>query len=369
MKFTCSRDTLIGAINTVQKAVSSKTTLPILEGILIEAENNHLKLTSNDLEIAIECVIEADVTVEGSTVIMSKMLGDVVRKLTDDEIFIEMCDNSIVNIDTRFSHFEIKCINPQGFPKVMEIEKEQSFTISQNILKEMIKETVFAVSDDDSRPIFKGVYVECKDDNVNFVATDGFKLAMVTKNENASEREFSCIIPGKTLNEVAKIIKDDESKVTMYFSSNQLMFVSDNCKIVARLIEGEYLNYRVMIPKDFKTTVNIKLKELLSSIERASLVMNDEKKSPLNFLIDNDNIIITANAELGSSKEVVSCESFGERLEIRFNSRNILDTLKVIGDEEIKMSYTTNMGPCVIEPKDGNSFVYLVMPLKFRNEG
>ncbi len=366
MKFTCSKDSLLEAINIVQKAVPSKSTMPLLEGILIEAEDNIVKLSSNDLEIAIECGIDADVEKNGSSVLNSRTFGEVIRRMSGDEIFVDMNDYSIISIDSRYSHFELKSLDPEGFPKVVDIEEENFITLDRDDLKDIIRQTVFAVSDDENRPIFKGVFVETEENNINFVATDGYKLAY--RKENTTENNnFSCIIPGKTLNEIYKILQNVPEKIEISISENQMMFKTGRCKLVSRLIEGNYLNYKIMIPKDFSLTAVLDRKEFLSAIERASIVMNDERKNPLNFTVGNDKIIMTANAENGSAKEEVICETYGEKIDIRFNARNFIETLKVIDDEKIKILFTTNVGPCSIVQNDGDKYIYLIMPLKIRS--
>lgn len=367
MKFTCSKDSLLEAINIVQKAVPSKTTMPILEGILIEAEEGSIKLSSNDLEIAIECGIDADVERLGSAVLSSKTFGEVVRKISGDEIFVDMNEYSIISVDSRYSHFELKSIDPAGFPKLVDIEQENSIIIDRDALKNMIKQTVFAVSDDENRPIFKGVFVEVEENTVNFVATDGYKLAHRKEATNQDHKAFSCIIPGKTLNEIYKILQNVPEEIELCVSSNQMMFRTGRCKLVSRLIEGTYLNYKIMIPKEYTLNVMVEKKEFLSAIERASIVMNDERKNPLNFTVGNDKIIMTANAENGSAKEEIVCETYGEKIEIRFNARNFIDTLKAIDEEKVKLMFTTNIGPCSVVPENGDQFVYLIMPLKIRS--
>ena len=366
MKFTCNKNDLINAINIVQKAVPSKSTMPVLEGILLEVKESSLKLSSNDLEIAIECSIDVDAERFGSAVVYSKTFGEIVRKISDDEIFIEMNEFSIINIDSRYSHFELKSIDPEGFPSFIDIVEENKISIEKNKLKDVIRQTVFAVSDDDNRPVFKGVLVEIEENNINFVSTDGYKLALRKENTQENNSNFSCIIPGKTLIEINKIIQSVDNDISISISKNQMLFRSGRCKLVSRLIEGTYLDYRIMIPKEYTLFVKVQTKDILAAIERASIVMGDEKKSPLNFLIENDKIIITVNAENGISKEEVFCETFGNKSEIRFNSRNFIDTLKVIEDDKIKIQFTTDVGPCAITQIDGDKFIYLIMPLKTR---
>ena len=364
MKFACSRDALLEAITIVQKAVPSKSTMPILEGILLEAEEGHIKLSSNDLEIAIECIIDADVERMGKAVLYSRTFGEVIRKISGDEIYVDMNEFAIISIQSRYSQFELKSIDPEGFPKMADVAQENVITISRDALKNVIRQTAFAVSDDENRPIFKGVFVEIDENYINFVATDGYKLAYRKEESNQETFGFSCIIPGKTLNEIYKILQNVSEEIDICIANNQMLFQAGNCKLVSRLIEGTYLNYKIMIPKESSLTAVVNTKELLAAIERASIVMNDERKNPLNFTIGYDKIVLTANAENGSAKEEVVCETLGDKLDIRFNARNLLETLKVIDDEQIKLLFTTNVGPCSVVPVEGNMFTYLIMPLK-----
>lgn len=369
MKFTSSRDSLLDTINIVQKAVSTKTTMPILEGILIEAYDNNLKFTTNDLEIAIECVMEANVEKEGTVLLASKTLGDIIRKLPSGDVVFELDDYGVMNIDTRQSHFDLKSMDPTGFPKLKELTNEdgeiqRTLVLPQFLLREMIRQTVFAVSEDDNRPVFKGVFVENTENSLNLVAIDGYKFAMRTEVIEHKGEYSSCIIPGKTLNEVSKILSSVDKDVSISFNNRQIMFKTNGCKVVSRLIEGEYLNYKAMIPKEFKLNVTINTSDLIMGIERASLVSNDDRKNPLRFYIADDKIVIKCNGERGAAQEEILCDTFGDKLEIGFNARNILDTLKVIDDETIKLSFTTSLGPCTITPVEGSYFCYLVMPVK-----
>jgi len=369
MKFTCKRDSLLETINIVQKAVSAKTTMPILEGILIDAYDEKLKLTANDLEIAIECVMDAQVEKDGTVLLQSKTLGDIIRKLPSGDVIFELDEHGIMNINTRYSHFELKSMDHSGFPRLKDITEEdgeiqKTLILPQALLRDMIRQTVFAVSEDDNRPVFKGVFVENAEESLNFVAIDGYKFAMRKEKLDASDEYSSCIIPGKTLNEVSKILSSIDKDVSISFNKRQIMFKTDGCKVVSRLIEGEYLNYRAMIPKEFKLNVTVNTADLVMGIERASLVSLDERKNPLRFTIADDRIVIKCSGEMGTSQEEIPCETFGDKLEIGFSSRNLLDTLKVIDDEVIKLSFTTSLGPCSITPMEGDSYCYLVMPVK-----
>lgn len=364
MKLICSKDNLMEGINIVQKAVSTKTTLPILEGILLEADDK-LKMTGNDLEIGIECYVEADVKRKGSIVLNSKMFGDIVRRLPDAEVLMEVKENNAVVIECENSLFEIKGISSEGFPALPSIEKEDGIKISQKIIKDIIKQTIFAVSVDENRPILTGSLFEYKAGHLSIVSIDGYRLALRTVNSEFAVQDRNIVIPGKTLNEISKIIQPVEEELTIYTTNNQILFDMGNCILVSRLLEGEYLNYMGIIPKDHETKIVVNTKELLACFERASLVItNEERRYPVKLDIKDEMMIITSNTEIGNAREEIRLQMEGKELEISFNPRYFIEALRVIENEVINISFTSNIGPCIISPLQGEAFVYLVLPIR-----
>ena len=367
MKVVCSKENLLEGINIVQKAVSSKTTLPILEGILLEA-TDQLKLTGNDLEIGIESIIEADIRTMGSIVLNSRMFGDIIRRLAESEILIEVKDNNLVIIECENSHFELKGLPSAGYPAIPTIKKENALFINQKLIRDMIKQTIFAVSNDDNRPILTGSFIELKNNFISIVSIDGYRLALRRMVVENNVLEFNVVIPGKTLNEIVKILQPVDKEIIIYNSDNQIMFDMGNCRVVSRLLEGEYLNYKGIIPQDFETKIKVNTKELLSSIERASLLTLEEKKYPVKFSIKDDKFVITSNTEIGAVREELTVEMEGNNLEIGFNPRYFIEALKVIESEEINISFTSNIGPCTINPIGDDKYCYLILPLRSRND-
>ncbi len=367
MKVICSKEHLIEGINVVQKAVSSKSTLAILEGILLEA-NEQFKLTGNDLEIGIECYVEADIKDMGSIVLSSKMFGDIVRRLPDSEVLIEVLPNNSVIIECENSHFELKGIPSDTYPALPSIKKENAFIIKQKIAREMIRQTLFAVSIDENRPILTGSLLECKDNNVTFVSIDGFRLALRKSKIENENQSFNVVIPGKTLNEIVKILQPVEDKISIYSTQNQILFDIGKCKVVSRLLEGEYLNYSSIIPKEFETKVRVKTKDILSSLERASLITAEEKKYPVKFNVMDNKIIISSTTEIGAVREEVRVDITGNKLDIGFNPRYFIESLKVIEDEEVDIYFTSSIGPCTIRPIEHNEYAYMILPVRIKNE-
>ncbi|MFA6309134.1 MAG: DNA polymerase III subunit beta [Clostridia bacterium] len=367
MKIICSKENLQNGINIVQKAVSTKTTLPILEGILLEAEDK-FKMTGNDLEIGIECFVEADIKGRGAIVLNSKMLGDIVRKMPDSEVLIEAKENNTVIIECENSHFELKGISSEGFPSIPEIKKENGFEISQNIIRDMVRQTIFAVSFDENRPVLTGEMIEFKEGEMVVVSIDGYRLALRKSKVEGIDVDINVVVPGKTLGEIIKILSDTDEKINIYTSENQILFDLGNCRVVSRLLDGDYLNYKSIIPPEFETKIKVKTEEILSSIERASIITMEDKRYPIKLVINTDNMIISSNTDTGANREEIHIDTEGNNLEIGFNPRYFIDALKVIEDEVVEISFTSNVGPCVIKPVNGEKFIYLILPIRTRND-
>jgi len=367
MKVIISKENLLEGINIVQKAVSTKSTMQILEGILIKATNN-FKMTGNDTEMGIECTLEADIRREGSIVINSKMLGDIVRKLPESEVLIEVKDNEKVIIECENSHFEIKGIPSDGYPELQLIENGNMFVTTQNIVRDMIRQTIFAVGFDDNRPVLKGILIESNGKELDFVAIDGFRMAQRRK---ISTEEFSLIkviVPGKTMNEIVKILQPEDEEVKIISSKNHVLFDINNVKILSRIIEGEYLDYKSIIPSDYDTEVLVDKKEFLGSLERASLISSEEKKYPLKFDIDDEKIILSSSTELGTVREEIRVDMKGRKMEIGFNPRYFIEALKAIEEERVKVVFTSEIGPSTIFPLDGNEFAYMILPVRMNKD-
>ncbi len=363
MKVTCSKFNLVNGINTVQKAVSSRSTLPILEGILLEAGEN-IKLTGNDLEIGIECLVEGKVHEEGAVVINSRMFGEIARKLPDSEVLIETTENNTVVIECDKSHFEIKGLSASGFPAIPEIEKKNSLKTTQQAVKDMIRQTIFAVSSEESRTVLTGSYISCKDGELTFVSIDGYRLALRKRKVGQENQGFSAIVPGKTLNEISKILESSDEELNIYGSSNQIMFEMKNCKVVSRLLEGEYLNYNSMFLKDHDAKVRVRTQDLLSCMERASLISVEEKNVPVILTIGGDKMVVSSNTSIGKVREEIDVEHEGKDMTIGFNPRYYIEALRVIDDEYVDILFSSEIGPCMIRPTEGESFTYLNMPVR-----
>lgn len=366
MWFTCEKNILQEAINTVQKATSSKTTYPILEGILIKAVDKKVILTATDLDLGIETYIDADVHKKGSIVLNSKLFGEFIRKLPNDSITFKV-ENNNACITCQKSEFAIVGNDPSEFPQLPSINENSMYELPQDLLRNMIRQTIFAIAQDEIRPILTGVLFEVRDEVLNFVALDQFRLAYKTCNIG-SKNNISAVIPGKTLNEISKILEPSSDVVKITFTPNHILFNLGSTKIISRLLDGEFMNYRQILPDEYKTRVKVKTSEILDSIERASLLSREGRTNLVTFEIKDGNMVITSNSQMGKVYEEVNIELEGENLKIRFNARYFLDVLRIIDSEEIYLEFSTNVSPCLVKKADSKDYIYLVLPVRIRED-
>ena len=374
MKIVCEKEKLLKGINSVVRGVPTRTTMPILEGILIKTNNNELKLTTYDLELGIEYNMECEVIEEGNTVVNATMFSEIIRKLPDTEINIEVNENNLLVIECEGSLYKLSTMNPDEFPELPKIIVENSIETEQTVLKNMIRKTIFAVSIEENRPIFTGCLFEVVNNSLNVVAVDGFRMGWVSSSLSISTNNFKAVIPGKTLNEVNKIILDSFDTIKIGVSTNQAIFEMENCKIVTRLLDGEFLNYASVIPSNWETRIRVNKSILQNCFERVSLISSSsiekEKKYPVKISIDVGKVVISCTNQTGDAKEEMYTETEGKTLEIGVNPKYFLDALKVIEDEEIYVSFGTNISPCIIKPIDesGKNYTYMILPIRMKEE-
>ena len=370
MKFVCYKDTILKAINSVVKGVASKSTMPILEGILIQTNDKEIKLTTYDLEIGIEYVMECEVEEQGSTVVNAVMFSEIIRKLPNTEIHISVNDKNLLEIECEGSLYKLATMNPDEFPELPKIEIENSIEVDQNVLKNMIRKTIFAVSTEESRPIFTGCLFEIENNKLNVVAVDGFRLALRSIYLNKQTNNFKAVIPGKTLNEVNKIISDSFEPVKIGVAKNQALFEMDNCKVVTRILDGEFLNYQNVIPSNWETRVRANKSILQNSFERVSLISSSsiekEKKYPVKVQVDIGKVVISCTNQTGDAKEEMYVSTEGKNLEAGFNPKYFLDCLKAIDDEEVYVEFGSSISPCIIRSVENNDYTYMILPIRLK---
>ena len=371
MKIVCEKEKIIKAINSVTKAVASKTTMPILEGILIQTNENEVKLTTYDLEIGIEYIIEAEVKEQGATVVNAIMFSEIIRKLPDTDINISLNDQNLLVIECEGSLYKLATMNAEEFPELPQITVENSINIEQNTLKDMIRKTIFAVSTEENRPIFTGCLFEIKNNKLNVVAVDGFRLAWKSKFLQTNSNDFTAVIPGRTLNEVNKIITDSFDNIKIGVAKNQALFEMENCKLVTRLLDGEFLNYSSVIPENWETRIRVNKNNLQNCFERVSLIsassIEKEKKYPVKVSVEIGKVTISCTNQTGDAKEEMYLSTEGKNLDAGFNPKYFLDALRAIDDEEIFVDFGTSISPCIIRPTDDGDYIYMILPIRLKD--
>ena len=371
MKLICEKDNILKALNSVTKAVASKTTMPILEGILIQTNDNEVKFTTYDLEIGIEYVTNCEVKEQGATVVNAIMFSEIIRRLPDAEIIITLDEKNLLVIECEGSLYKLATMNPEEFPELPQISIENSIEMEQNSLKDMIRKTIFAVSTEENRPIFTGCLFEIKNNKLNVVAVDGFRLAWKSKFLQNKINDFSAVIPGRTLNEINKIILDSYDTIKIGVAKNQALFEMENCKIVTRLLDGEFLNYSSVIPENWETRIRVDRSSLQNCFERISLISSSsiekEKKYPVKVNVDIGKVTISCTNQTGDAKEEMYVTTEGKNLEAGFNPKYFLDALRAIDDQEVFVDFGTSISPCIIRPvEEGGDYIYMVLPIRMK---
>ena len=374
MKIICEKEKILKALNSVTKAVAVRTTMPILEGILIQTNDNDIRLTCYDLELGIEYVIkDCNVQEQGATVVNAIMFSEIIRKLPDTEIKIEINEKNLLVIECEGSLYKLATMNPEEFPELPEINVENSIEIEQNTLKDMIRKTIFAISTEENRPIFTGCLFEVKSNKLNVVAVDGFRLAWKSKFLQTKTNDFSAVIPGRTLTEINKILTDSFEIVKIGLSKNQALFEIENCKIVTRLLDGEFLNYSSVLPQKWETRVRVNRSSILNCFERISLISSSsiekEKKYPVKITVDVGKITISCTNQTGDAKEELYVTTEGKNLEAGFNPKYFLDVLRSIDDEEVFIDFGTSISPCIVRSiEEIGDYKYMILPIRLKNE-
>jgi DNA polymerase-3 subunit beta len=363
MNFKINKLSLLEALNTSSKAISNRTTLPILSGLLLEAKNSSLIITGNDLNLGIETTIDAIIIEEGSVVVDSSFFISIISKLPNSIININYFDNN-VNIYCDDIEFNLVGKSAEEYIEIPSIEKTNIFKMNSNLMQTMIKQTFFAISNDEARPILTGILFKIKNNELSLVSLDGYRLALKKVKINTTiEKEL--IIPGKTLNELNKIINiENDTELEISFTDNHVLFNYSNVKIISRLLEGNFINYEKIIPDSFKLEMIIKTDEFKNSIERGYLLSLKSKKSSIKFEISNNNLFIKSNSENGKMEENIKIQYNGANLNIGFNPSYILDVLKVIDSEKIIMKFNNNMSPAIIKSFEDNTYKYMILPVR-----
>jgi DNA polymerase-3 subunit beta len=363
MKLICDGLDLSDAVLKVSKALSVKAANPILEGIKITAKGDTLTLLATDMDLTIEKTIKADVYMEGETVVVGKYFVDFAKKLEKEQVELCRLFDGGLQIKYSDSESELQVFPAENFPKIEKDTEGNYFEISQSDLKDVVEKTAFACSADDSRPILKGCLFEIVGGTLTTVALDGFRMAVVKKQVNASG-DMKAVIPARALSEITRILEKDENILKVYLQKNSLFVEIENTCLISRLIEGEFVKYNHILPTNFENIVTVNRAALLSSIERASIVARNDRYNVIKFDIKENVMTVSAKSEVGNVNENVTVMLKGKDLAIAFNGKYVSEYLKIVNEEFINLNLNTNIDPCVITSVGSDGFLYLVLPVR-----
>ena len=366
MNIVCDKSLLSAAIDGVSRAVTLRSSIPALEGILLKADGFQLTLTGYDLEMAITTTIEASVLEPGEVVLSAKLLGDMVRRLPVGEVTITTGDGGNATIKGGVAEFDILAMSAADYPDLPNPGADRTLCLKAGTLRDMIEKTLYAVSQDDKKPAHTGELFAIEEDKLTVVALDGYRLAIIEKPVKAT-KDISIIIPAKTLSEVVKLFGEEDGVV--HVAANRRFVVFSNAKytVISRLIEGEFLDYKRVIPEGFKTRVTVDVRDFVNTIERASLIITERLKNPLRITFDG-NITVRCQTTLGKVVDELPAEMEGESVEIGFNNRYLLDALRYSRCDKIVMEMSGPLSPVKVTAKDGGNFLFLVLPVRFKND-
>lgn len=364
MKFSCEKALLSAAVSVTSRAVAAKSSIPAMEGILIEAGKN-LRLTGYNLETGIQATVPAEIVEEGSLVLSARLFGEIVRKMPDDMV-VFTSQNYTVNIKCGLSEFNILGTDPEEFPELPNVDQQNTLTIKQPALRSMIAQTLFAVSDNESRPIHTGSLFEVDETGLTIVSVDGYRLALRHEAVEEQKGSFSFVVPGSALSEVEKICSSEET-VTITQGARHIMFRTGDTVLVCRRLEGDFLAYRNAIPRNNTIKIEVEARALLSSIDRVSLIISEKLKSPLRCVFGDGIVSITTKTAIGDAADQCVISGNGNDLEIGFNNKYLMDAVKAAPADKLRMEFTSGVAPCVILPAEGEeNFVYMVLPVRLK---
>ena len=365
MKIVCSKSELVKGVNIVSKAVPTRTTMAILECILIDASTNEIKLTANDMEIGIETIIEGNIEERGIIALDAKLFGDIVRKLPDNEVTIESDVTYKTTISCEKANFNLVGKSGEDFAAIPMVTRNKPIVISQFTLKEVIRQTIFSIADNDNNKIMMGELFDIKANNLKVVSLDGHRISIRNIELKESYEDKKVIVPGKSLNEISKIIGGSvDEDVNIYISDNHIVFEFDKTTMVSRLIDGEYFKIDQMISSDYDTKLSINKKEILDCIDRATLLVKEGDKKPIIMNITNGNMELSINSVIGSMKEDIEINKEGKDIMIGFNPKFFIDALRVIDEDTIDIYMVNPKAPCYIKDAD-KRYIYLILPVNF----
>lgn len=369
MKIICKQEKLVHALNIVSKAISPSSTLGITRGILLKTEGDmQISLSATDIQIAITTETDAIVTEHGGIVVSARLFIDLIRKLPSGDILIAADEKNIVSIKTETSDYELQGIEEEEFPRIEGEEGGKKISLEKGLLKELIDGVCFAASADESRGIITGVLFEIQSGELAMVALDGYRVAIKREELPDISEDLKIVIPARMMRETGKILSeaegDDEETVVLEIGEKRAKLYVEGTTVRMNLLEGDYIKYRDVVPKDNKISLRLNRKDLQSAVERASMFRTDGKNSFVRFSVAEKTLTVSSRADEGRAKETIFVEKEGEDVEIGFDAKFVSDVLKVIWEEEIRLEFNTSVSPCLIKPLEGQRFEYLILPVR-----
>ena len=365
MKLVCSKSNLLKSVNIVLKAIPGKTTMPILECILIDASTNNIKFTANDMELGIETIVDGTILEKGIVAIDAKIFSDIIRKLPDNDVTIETDGNLTTTITCETAKFSISGQSGEEFSYLPYVERDNHIVVSQFTLKEVIRQTIFSIAANENNKMMTGELFEVKGDMLRVVSLDGHRISIRKIELKEEYSDIKVVVPGKTLIEISKILSGEtEDEVSIFFTKNHIVFEFDDTVVVSRLIEGEYFRIDQMLSSDYETKIQVNKKELLDCIDRATLLVKESDKKPIILSITDDNIELKIQSQIGSMDEEIDINKEGKDIMIGFNPRFLIDALRVIDDETVDIYLMNPKAPCFIRDEQ-QSYIYLILPVNF----
>ncbi len=367
MKIISDKMELLKNINCCIRAVGSKTPQEILKCFLLSAYDNNFSIVANDLKLYIEASnIDCLIQQEGKVLVDAKMFSEVIRKLPDGDVTIEVVEDNFINITSGLTQFNLVGREATEFPTIPEVSKDRNIKVNAKSFSEMIDTTIFSVAMEDIKPILTGELIEIENNIINIVAIDGFRIAHAFAPYSQTSEKISIVVPSRSLAEISKIIMENDSEIIIYTTDKHLLVESENYTIVTRLLDGEFMDYKKIFNESYTSKIVVNRLTLLNSLERAVLVARETVKTPVKFSITDNNLKLTSKTEKGNSFDEINIDTTGEELEIAFNPKFLIDVLKTLEESEIVMQFTNPLSPCIIKGVDDEFKRYLVLPLRVK---
>lgn len=368
MLIIVNRATLCEAVTNLTRAVSTKATIPVLEGIYMEAKNGKLKLLAYNLELGMTKEIEVSVQEEGSAVLNARILGDILRKLSGERISISCDEKMVCKLESNHSVFEIMSMNPNDFPELPEVDATGGVTIPSEQLKDMVRQTIFSVAtSENAKPVLTGLLFDIRENELKIVGVDGFRLAM-RKERLTYDGELTFIAAGRAIAEAVKIVRDDEEFVTLNVGKRHFSVTVDGYTLISRIMDGEFINYQKILSPSYSSVMTADAKEIVSIVERISLVINDQLKTPVRCFMHKGEVLFSCATAVGKAMDSCDCDLVGNELEIGFNAKYLTDALKATECDQVTLNFNGPLAPMLILPAEGDGFVYMVMPMRLKSE-